>query len=331
MVFWVAGLFLALIGFLILLITQARLVAEPLTPQELEALRQAVRPHPQQGMILRGSEGVLSSKWNWISSRLFPGVLLADVKINDRDVTLVVDTGVTAEELLTLYVDTARAVGVQLTAEAALIHLPDEPHHQFPSFRGLVSRLKLGDLVVEHASARVVAARYRLKSLGVPLFQVPGFVGLSLVEQFATMFDLEHYRVHLRRQAIERPGLVVPLHKAEFEHEGERAHFYYVEGFLDSQGPYRVMIDTGASAPVLLVSSRVAQSHGAGRERFRIKRLKLGEIELEDLPVINLESILKRELPPGSFDILLGTGLLRAKDFKHLTLDFLAGKLYLER
>ncbi|MDW8031789.1 MAG: hypothetical protein RMJ29_08285 [Candidatus Bipolaricaulota bacterium] len=46
---------------------------------------------------------------------------------------------------------------------------------------------------------------------------------------------------------------------------------------------------------------------------------------------MNLESILGRELPKGSFDVILGTGLLRAKGFKRLTLDFPAGKLYLDR
>ncbi|MCS6936090.1 MAG: hypothetical protein RMJ96_03060 [Candidatus Bipolaricaulota bacterium] len=46
---------------------------------------------------------------------------------------------------------------------------------------------------------------------------------------------------------------------------------------------------------------------------------------------MNLESILGRELPKGSFDVILGTGLLRAKGFKRLTLDFLASKFYLER
>ncbi|MCX8103844.1 MAG: hypothetical protein N3E42_05370, partial [Candidatus Bipolaricaulota bacterium] len=69
----------------------------------------------------------------------------------------------------------------------------------------------------------------------------------------------------------------------------------------------------------------------AGQERFLVGRLKLGEIELEDLPVMNLESILGRELPKGSFDVILGTGLLKAKGFKRLTLDFPAGKLHLER
>lgn len=82
---------------------------------------------------------------------------------------------------------------------------------------------------------------------------------------------------------------------------------------------------------MLLVSGQVAQIHGAGRERFRVQHLKLGELELEDLPVMNLESILGRELPKGSFDVILGTGLLRAKGFKRLTLDFLASKFYLER
>ncbi len=333
MAFWFipVGLLLALVGFLILLVTQARLVWEELTPQELEALRQAVRSAPEAEMVFHGTEGVLSSRWNWLASRLFPGVLLIDVKINDQDVTLVVDSGVLAEEFLLLYADRARAVDARLIAEAPPIH-PPERGRQFPSFRGVVNRLELGELVVERALVRVVAARHRLKALGLSLFQVEGFVGLSFLKQFAATWDLEHHRLHLQRQVIERPGLAAPLQQAEFESEGERVRFYYVEGFLNGDPrPYRLLIDTGASTPVLLVSGQIAQAYGEGRGRFRIKRLKLGEIELEDLPAINLEVILGGKLPKGSIDVILGAGLLKAKGFKRLTLDFLAGKLYAER
>ncbi len=101
-----------------------------------------------------------------------------------------------------------------------------------------------------------------------------------------------------------------------------------MEGLLNGEGPYQVLIDTGASPPALLVSRRIAQTHGKGQERFRVSRLQLGEIVLEDLLAFNVEALLGRELP---IDIVLGTGLLRAQGFKRLTLDFLAGKLYAER
>ena len=314
-----------LIGFFVLLFTKAQLVWELLAPAELEALRQVVHPEPQPEMIFHGSEGVLSSKWSWISSRLFPGVLLADAKINEQNVTLVVDSGVLTDEPLLLYAPTARATGTQLIAEASPMQ-PPERGVWFPSFRGIVGRLELGGLMLEQVPVRVVAARHRLKSLGIPLFQVQGFLGLSFLERFAATWDLEGYRLYLRHQALSGLGHGIALHKAEFEHEGERERFYYVEGFLDGQGPYQVMIDTGASTPVLLVSGRIAQAYGP--EQFRVGHLTFGEIELEDLPALNFAAELGREVP---IDIILGTGLLRSKGFKRLTLDFLAGKLYAER
>jgi len=311
-------------GLLFLLITQAQLLWEPLAPQELEALRQAVRPEPATEMTLLGSEGIISSRWNWLASRLFAGVLLADVKLNGRPVSLVVDSGVTVEEAIVLYASVARTIGIRLTAEASGMRFP-ERGLVLPSFRGVVDHLELGELSAQSVPVQVVAGHQRLKSLGLTLYHVDGFIGLSLLERFAVTWDFQHHHLEFRRRAFEGRGLALPLHKQELEGE-ERERFYYVEGFLDGQGPYQVLIDTGASVPALFVSSRIAQAYG--QERFRVKRLQLGELTLEDFLAIDIEKELGRELP---IDIILGTGLLKAKGIKRLTLDFLAGKLYAER
>ncbi len=312
-------------SLLFLLITQARLLWEPLAPHELETLRQAVRPESKTEMTLAGSEGIITSKWNWLAARLFAGVLLADVKLNGRPVALVVDSGVTMEEAIVLYASVARKIGIRLTAEAPPVKLP-EPGLELPSFHGVVDRLELGELRAQSIPVRIVAGHQRLKSLGLTLYQVDGFIGISFLERFAVTWDFQRHHLELRHRAFEGQGLAAPLHKLEREIEGERGHFYHVEGLLDGQGPYQVLIDTGASTPVLLVSKRIA--HAYGQERFRVKRLQLGELILEDLPAIDIEKMLGREVP---IDIILGTGLLKAKGIKRLTLDFLAGKLYAER
>ncbi len=331
MIFVLVSLLLTLIGFSVLLLMQVRLVWEELTPQELEALQQTVRPEPEMKMTLSGSGGILSSPWSWIASRLFPGVLLVDAKINGRDVTLVVDTGITVEEFLLLYADTARTVGIRLTTAAPSVAVPGQDR-QFPAFRGIVDRLELGELVVQLAPVRVVAARQRLKALGLTLFQVDGFVGISFLERFAVTWDLQRNYLEVRQQLVERSGLTALLHKAEHELAGQQVRFYYVEGFIDGQGPYKILIDTGASTPSLLVSGRIAQAYGASQKQFRIGHLKLGEIELEDLPALNVEALLGRAVLEGlPIEMILGTGLLKVKGFKSLTLDFLAGKLYAER
>jgi hypothetical protein len=63
-------------------------------------------------MTLIGSEGIISSCWNWIASRLFAGVLLADAKLNSQDVTLVVDSGAFLRRRKTMWI--AIGVGVIL-------------------------------------------------------------------------------------------------------------------------------------------------------------------------------------------------------------------------
>ena len=325
--FVVVGFLTALVGLVILLITQAQLVWEELTPQELEALRRVVRPEPEAEMVFNGFDVVVSSRWSWLASRLFPGVLLVDARVNEWDLALVMDSGIDIEEPLLLYAEAARATNVRIVSEAPSMDVP-ERDRQFPAYRGVADRLELGKLVLRQVPVRVVAARHRVRSLGLPLFQVDGFLGLSFLERFAVSWDFQHQRLELRRHSVERLGSAVPLQAAEREHEGKRSRFYFVEGFLNGEGPYQVLIDTGASTPMLLVSGRIAQVHGKGQDRFRVRRFQIGEIVLEDLPAFNIEVLLGRELP---VDMLLGTGLLRVQGFKHLTLDFLAGKLYAER
>ena len=324
----IASFLVVVVGLLFLLITQARLLWEPLAPQELEALRQAVRPEPQTEMTLLGSEGILRSRWNWLAAQLFAGVLLADAKLNGRNVTLIVDSGVIIEEPILLYARAARKVGVRLTAELPTAKL-SERGPEFSRFRGVADRLELGGLSVNSVPVRVVAGHYRLKSLGLPLYHVDGFIGISFLERFAATWDLHRLHLVLRRSHLPQgQELAATLHKQELEYEGERQHFYYVEGLLDGQGPYQVLIDTGASIPLLLVSNRIAQAYG--QERFRVRRLEAGELVLEDLPAMEIE--IEKELPFLSPDIIiLGTGLLKAQGIKRLTLDFLAGKLYAER
>ncbi|MCS6936091.1 MAG: hypothetical protein RMJ96_03055 [Candidatus Bipolaricaulota bacterium] len=198
-----------------LFFTQARLVWEPLSPQELEALRRAVRPEPQQEMAFHGSEGVLSSRWSWIASKLFPGVLLADVKINERDVTLAIDSGVTTEEPILLYASTVRAVDLRLTSMSDPIPFP-RPGFEFNTyiFQGVAESLEVGGLVLSHVPVRVVAAHHRLKALGLPLFSLDGFLGISFLERFVATWDLEAHRLYLRRGPWEGPAPALPLHKA---------------------------------------------------------------------------------------------------------------------
>ncbi len=162
---------LRFIGLVILFVTQARLVWETLTPQELAALRQAVRPEPQVEMAISGSDTVVGSWYNWLASHLFPGVLLVEAKINKRNLTLVVDTGVDVAEPLLLYAKAARVTGIRLVSEAPPVAVP-EHDRQFPAYHGVADQLELGKLIMHRVPVRVVAAHHRLKSLGLTLFRV---------------------------------------------------------------------------------------------------------------------------------------------------------------
>ncbi|MDW8031790.1 MAG: hypothetical protein RMJ29_08290 [Candidatus Bipolaricaulota bacterium] len=112
-----------------------------------------------------------------------------------------------------LYALTAQALGLRLTAEGFSLS-PPEPGLQFPTFQGVAEKLEVGGLVLSHVPVRVVAAHHRLKALGLPLFSLDGFLGISFLERFVATWDLEAHRLYLRRGPWEGPAPALPLHKA---------------------------------------------------------------------------------------------------------------------
>lgn len=258
--------------------------------------------------------------------KLFPGHFLIKAQVGDRKVTLLVDTGAS---LVVLSPDVAVAAQASLARDG-----PEITHwnQSIPTYLGWVQELDINGLVAHNVPVLVLGKQPTLKILGLPVYRIDGFLGMSLMEKLAVTLDWRTGVVTFRREPARlQLAPSAPLRLMEQELHGFRMPYYVSDAFIDGAGPYMALIDTGASDPEILISGELLQALGWREERRLIRQLKLGEIELKDVWAVPAR---QKEATGGRLSgrvILISSGVFQAQGFERLTLDFLAGKLYAER
>lgn len=260
-------------------------------------------------------EAEVGSPWTPWAMKLLPGTFLVDVKINGHPASLVVDTGA-AQTVLSPRI--AVAAQVSLTSSRLIVQ---HGGGEVPVYMGWVQELELRDLKVQGLPVLVSGKQPVLKLLGLPVWSLDGLLGMETLQRLAFTLDYGRGIVIFRRESpsIQAPSAPLRLLQDRGPGDIEQAR-PIVDCLLEGSGPFPCWLDTGTSAPVL-VPPEVWEMLGLeGQKRTRL-RIRLGEIELTDVPAVRARY---------SY-IMIGSNIFQAQGFKRLTLDFLAGKLYLER
>lgn len=253
-----------------------------------------------------------------MATKLLPGTFLLNAKIDSRKASLVVDTGAATTVLSPRQAVVAQ---VLLTGPGPTIQ---HWGREIPTYLGRVRELDLAGLVAHDVPVIILGKQPILKLLGLPIWHLDGLLGMNPLKRLAVSLDYAGGTVALRREPLPIPlgALSAPLKLVEQEKNGFRHPIPMVEGFINGSGPFDFFIDTGTSGPVI-VPEDVLQALGLkGQKSIRLKQLQLGAIELQDVPAI--------EGKQARF-ILIGSNIFYANSYRRLTLDFLAGKIYVER
>jgi len=264
------------------------------------------------------------SRWTQWAMRLFPGHFMVDAKVDSRKVTLLVDTGAAL---------TVLSPKVATAAHASLMAVGPEITHwqqKIPTYLGYVQELEISGLKAYHVPVLILGKQPVLKLLGLPVYRVDGLLGMSLMEKLAVTLDWRTGTVTFHREPLSLEVPSAPLRLFEQELHGFKILSPIVDGFLDEAGPYMILIDTGASPAEILVSDELLEALG-WKGRVLVRHLKLGEIELKDVPAIPAREREATGVKLKGPVMLIGGGFFQAQGIKRLTLDFLGGKLYAER
>jgi len=188
-------------------------------------------------------------------------------------------------------------------------------------YMGWVRELELGNLTVQGLPVLVLGNQPVLKLLGLPVWSLDGLLGMEVLQRLAFTLDYERGVVILYRESPSIQAPSAPLRLLHDRGPGKIEHARpIVDCFLEDAGPFPCWLDTGTSAPVL-VPLKTWEAQGLEDRHPARLALKLGEIELSKVPAV------RANVPY----IVIGSNIFQAQGFKRLTLDFLAGKLYLER
>lgn len=261
-----------------------------------------------------------SSRWTYWAMKLLPGTFLVDTKINGYRASLVVDTGAFASLLSPHLATKAQVSLIQKRPKVALLQDIKQD-----IYVGLVHELTIGDLRVVNLPVIVPDRQAVIKLLGIPIWRLDGLLGMETLQRLAFTLDYAQGIVILRREPVSPQGDSAPLQIVSLKPtipglEGFELHRPIVEGFVNSHGPYPCFIDTGTSAPVS-VPPEIWQALGLENQKQAQLEIRLGELQLKGVPAVRA----------NVGQILIGSNIFQAQGFKRLTLDFLAGKLYLER
>jgi len=272
----------------------------------------------------------ISAWWYWLSKRFSPGVFWVDAKVNGHKVHLVLDTGSNTTDL-----DPQVAVNAKVTlTEKRGIAFGARKEWTTSFYWGQLQELEIDGLLARNLPVTVRTKRRVFKLLGIPIYHEDGFLGMDLLQHLAIRMDFQNGVVTLSREPLSSKGYSAPLRVIEasqspvmVEGRGGIGPLPIVEGLVDNSGPFPFLIDTGASGPALIGKEvwKALGLEGREGEKVTLERVKLGEIELHNVPAIKDEAEHRRKI------ILLGSGIFLSNGYKRLTLDFLTGKLYAER
>ena len=281
---------------------------------------------PQAELTLSGpGEVQVSSPWTPWAMRILPGTFLVDAKINGHKASLVVDTGAS-----NTFISPQIATAAQVSLTSSRL-VGQHGERKVPVYMGWVRELALNDLKVYGVPIAVAGNQQVLKLLRVPVFYLDGLLGMETLQLLAITLDYEQRIVIFRRESpdLRAPGVPlqilrerVPLQQI-FRGEVSGDVEYprpVVDCLLEGYGPLPCWIDTGTSAPVF-VPLEIWDELGLGDQKRARLKIKLGEIELKDVPAVGARV-------PYT---MIGSNIFQAQGVKRLTLDFLAGKLYVER
>ena len=283
---------------------------------ELEKL--IIANPPEAELTLSGSlEVQVGSPWTRWAMKLLPGTFLVDVKINGRKASLVVDTGAAQT-----FISPQIAVAAQVILTSSRITV-QHGWREVPVYMGRVRELELGNLRVHNLPIVVGGTQPVLKLLGLPIWNLDGVLGMEPLQRLALTLDYEREVVVLRRESPPSLGASsAPLQILREQGPGDLEHPKpMVDCFIGDSGPFSCFIDTGTSSPVLIPRDLWKAIGLEGQKQGRLKHLRLGELELKEVPVVR-----------GNVKyITIGSNIFQSQGIRRLTLDFLAGKLYAER
>lgn len=283
---------------------------------------------PAGEMELSGALKAMTNS-SWLARKFLPGTFLVNVEVNSRKVSLVIDTGSGFTVL-----SPQAALGAKVTLKETdkvgkAIHWGKE----VPIYSGRIRELRIEGLVARNVPIGVLGLQPTLKLLSLPVYHLDGFLGIDLLKHLAIDLDLQKGIITFSRGPLPMEAKVVPsasLQLQEIEQQIDEQRGVrvvpIVEGVIDDRGPFQFFIDTGTSAPAL-VGEEVWQALGLGEDKkVTLEGVQLGTVSLEKVPAVKGSGAeFWKDV------ILLGNNIFLANGYKHLTLDFLAGKLYAER
>lgn len=315
---WIIGLVLALVvitGGLFLLSGGQFLVLDYTDfPQDkLEKLITDISPGT---LAISGPSQVegRSSMTRWART-LLPGTFFVDVSINGRKASLVLDTGAAQT-----FLSPSLAVAAEVLVASSRLTV-QHGWRELPVYLGHVQELEINGLKIENVPVIVGGKQPVVKLVGLSVWNLDGILGMKPLQRLVLTLDYTRGVAVLYRQSPHTQEPSASLQIIKEPGSGNLEHPKpIVECLVNNSGPYSCFIDTGTSAPVF-VPRAIWQALGLEGQRQSRLEIKLGELELKEVPAIRANVKY----------ITIGSNIFQAQEFKHVTLDFLAGKLYAER
>lgn len=281
-----------------------------------DKLEQLVKDSPLETLSISGPSEVQggSSMTRW-AAIVLPGTFFIDVNIGGRKAALVVDTGA-AQTFISPQI--AVAAQIPLTGSRFTVQ---HGRREIPVYVGRVQEFKLDGLLIKNMPVIVGGKQPVIKLFGLSVWNLDGILGMEPLQRLALTLDYERGTVVLHRESPPRQKFAAPLRIVKESGPGGLEHPKpIVDCFVGGFGPFTCFIDTGTSAPVF-VPREIWQALGLEGQRQARLEVKLGELELKEVPAVRA----------NVGHITIGSNIFQAQGFKRLTLDFLAGKLYMER
>jgi predicted aspartyl protease len=259
------------------------------------------------------------------------GITLVEVRINESQPYLFeLDTGA---NYTTVSPDVAIKEGVLV--------ISDEMKGGYwgrSFYLGKVRQLKIGDARVVNEVVGIINAKVSVKLLGlIPIFSYKGSLGLNSLKHFLITIDYPNNRLILQPKDSKVPNMGVTLVPFEL-----KENLILIDTYVNGQGPFKFLFDTGATGATILVEQDIARQLGFLKGGPRTKPAKLSslgvhkdafvfpiaKLEFGGFVFENLTGIAATEGERAPYDGVIGKALL--EEFK-VTIDFDKQVLYIEK
>lgn len=265
-----------------------------------------------RGEIAGDGACTLQSSSTKIVGCFLPGTTFADVRVNGKACSLVVDTG---SPITALFPRLAKRAEVPTSKSPIGTWKKNDGQGTTPFHQGCVADLCVGHFTISNVPVVVFGKQHEARLLGIPVYHMDGLLGMDILTKFAVTFVLPDGSVRISKAV---PPAAPHAKRIPFR-LSQPDNRIIAQAAVNGNPIGDCLVDTGSSSMFVLLEATWKKLE-LGEAPAKVD-VEMGDVHIGNVPANKVDGLGMSMVPMN---------VLATKGTKTITFDFQAGQIVYE-